>query len=157
MGHTLMENRSGLVVNAMVTQADSYAEREAAKVMMADARRMTPEGQITLGADKGYDATEFIAALQPMKITPHVAQNKSGRASAVPDEIAASEGYVISLQKRKLHRAGLRLGQDRRRDSSGDGARHQEGRSSLRIDDGGLQPRAHAHLGTSPPGGAVKS
>lgn len=110
MGHTLMENRNGLVVNAMVTQADGYAEREAAKAMMANARQLNPDTEITLGADKGYDAAEFIEALQDMKVTPHVAQNKSGRASAVPDEIAASEGYAISLQKRKLIEQGFGWG-----------------------------------------------
>lgn len=110
MGHTLMENRNGLVVNAMVTQADGHAEREAAKAMMADARQVKPEGEITLGADKGYDAAEFVEALQDMKITPHIAQNKSGRVSAVPDEIAASEGYAISLQKRKLIEQGFGWG-----------------------------------------------
>jgi transposase len=107
MGHTLMENRNGLIVNAMVTQADGHAEREAAKAMIADARQVNPEGEITLGADKGYDAAEFIQALQDMKVTPHVAQNKSNRASAVPDEIASTEGYSISMQKRKLIEQGF--------------------------------------------------
>ena len=110
MGHTLMENRNGLVVNAMVTQANGYAEREAAKAMVADARQVNPEGEITLGADKGYDAAEFIEALQDMKVTPHVAQNKSGRTSAVPDEVAASEGYALSQQKRKLIEQGFGWG-----------------------------------------------
>lgn len=107
MGHTLMENRNGLIVNAMVTQADGHAEREAAKAMVADARQAMPEGEITLGADKGYDVAEFIQALQDMNVTPHVAQNKSNRSSAVPDEIAASEGYRISQQKRKLIEQGF--------------------------------------------------
>ncbi len=79
MGHTLMENRHGLVVGAMVTQADGYAEREAAKAMVAQARQRNPETEITLGADKGYDAAEFIEALQEKKVVPHVAQNKAGR------------------------------------------------------------------------------
>ena len=107
MGHTLMENRNGLIVNAMVTQADGHAEREAAKAMVADVRQANPDGEITLGADKGYDAAEFIAALQDMKVTPHVAQNKSNRKSAVPDEIANTEGYAISMQKRKLIEQGF--------------------------------------------------
>ena len=107
MGHTLMENRNGLIVNAMVTQADGHAEREAAKAMVADVRQANPEGNITLGADKGYDAAEFIKALQDMKVTPHVAQNKSNRKSAVPDEIASTEGYGISMQKRKLIEQGF--------------------------------------------------
>jgi transposase len=107
MGHTLMENRNGLIVNAMVTQADGHAEREAVKAMVADVRQVNPEGEITLGADKGYAAAEFIKALQDLKVTPHVAQNKSNRKSAVPDEIAATEGYGFSMQKRKLIEQGF--------------------------------------------------
>ena len=107
MGHTLMENRNGLIVNAMVTQADGHAEREAAKAMIADARQVMPQGEVTLGADKGYDAAEFIQALQDMKVTTHVAQNKSNRKSAVADEIASTEGYSISQQKRKLIEQGF--------------------------------------------------
>lgn len=110
MGHTLMENRNGLVVGAMLTQANGHAEREAAKLMIRDARAANPEGEITLGADKGYDAGEFIKALQDMEVAPHVAQNKAGRASAVPDELAASEGYAISQQKRKRIEQGFGWG-----------------------------------------------
>jgi transposase len=107
MGHTLMENRNGLIVNAMVTQADGHAEREAAKAMVADVRQNAPEAKITLGADKGYDAAEFIQALQAMDVIPHIAQNKSNRSSAVPDEIAQTEGYAISQQKRKRIEQGF--------------------------------------------------
>jgi transposase len=109
MGHTLADNRHGLVVNAMVTQADGFAEREAAKMMIRDARQAVadPETEVTLGADKGYDAAEFIEELQRLKVTPHVAQNKSGRNSAVPDEIAATEGYALSQRKRKLIEQGF--------------------------------------------------
>jgi len=60
--------------------------------------------------DKGYDAAEFIEALQEMKVVPHVAQNKSGRASAVPDAISNSEAYAISQQKRKLIEQGFGWG-----------------------------------------------
>ena len=109
MGHTLSDNRHGLITNAVVTQADGYAEREAAKAMINDARQALgdDEREITLGADKGYDAKEFIDACQAMKVTPHVAQNKSGRQSAVPDEIAQTEGYAISQRKRKLIEQGF--------------------------------------------------
>ena len=109
MGHTLTDNRHGLVVNARVTQADGYAEREAAKAMINDARQAheDPDVSITLGADKGYDAKEVIEALQEMNVLPHVAQNTSGRRSAVPDEIAASVGYQISQTKRKLIEQGF--------------------------------------------------
>ncbi len=68
MGHTLSDNRHGLIASAVVTRADGYAEREAAKVMINDARQALPEAQtiITLGADKGYDAQEFIEACLAM-------------------------------------------------------------------------------------------
>ena len=109
MGHTLSDNRHGLVVSAVVTSADGYAERVAAKVMVNDARQVAadPDTEITLGADKGYDAQEFIEACLEMKVTPHVAQNTSGRRSAVPDAIAGSKGYAISQQKRKLIEQGF--------------------------------------------------
>ena len=109
IGHTLSDNRHGLIANAMVTQADGYAEREAAKAMINDARQALddPLREITLGADKGYDAAEFVQACQAMNVTPHVAQNKSGRSSAVPESIAQSVGYAISQQKRKLIEQGF--------------------------------------------------
>ena len=109
MGHTLSDNRHGLIANAVVTMADGYAEREAAKAMIGDARQamVDPEREITLGADKGYDAAEFVQACQAMNVVPHVAQNKSGRSSAVPETIAQSVGYSISQQKRKLIEQGF--------------------------------------------------
>ncbi len=109
MGHTLSDNRHGLVVSALVSTADGHAEREAAKVMLNDARQaaVDPDTEITVGADKGYDAQEFIEACLEMKVTPHVAQNTSGRRSAVPDVIARSEGYAVSQQKRKLIEQGF--------------------------------------------------
>lgn len=107
MGHTLMENRNGLIVQAKVSQADGYAERVAAKAMIGTARQANPDAAITLGADKGYDAAEFIAELHRLKVQPHVAQNTSGRRSAVPDEIAQSEGYGVSMQRRKRIEQGF--------------------------------------------------
>ena len=109
MGHTLSDNRHGLVVSALVSTADGHAEREAAKVMLNDARQaaVDPDTEITVGADKGYDAQEFIEACLEMKVTPHVAQNTSGRRSAVRDAIACSAGYAVSQQKRKLIEQGF--------------------------------------------------
>lgn len=109
MGHTLSDNRHGLIASAVVTTADGYAEREAVKVMISDARQALgdPEREITLGADKGYDAQEFIDTCIELGVTPHVAQNKSGRKSAVPDAIAQSEGYALSQRKHKLIEQGF--------------------------------------------------
>lgn len=98
LGHALMENRNGLVVDGCVTQADGFAERDAA-MEMADAIRT--DGPITLCADKGYDAAEFVERLSKAKVVPHIAQNTKNRKSAVPDAIAKSPGYAISQIVRK--------------------------------------------------------
>ncbi len=47
-----------------------------------------PSGRlaITLGADKAYDAEDFVNELRSMKVTPLVAQNTSGRSSAISDD-----------------------------------------------------------------------
>jgi hypothetical protein len=77
--------------------------------MIWDARQAaaSADTEVTIGADKGYDAAEFIEVLKRMKVTPHVAQNKAGRRSAVADAIAQSEGYAISQRKRKLIEQGF--------------------------------------------------
>uniref|UniRef100_UPI000B2063B7 transposase n=1 Tax=Limnohabitans sp. DM1 TaxID=1597955 RepID=UPI000B2063B7 len=107
-GHTRKDNRNGLVVNAMVTQADGKGEREEEKERSNEVGQANDEERrTTLGADKGYDAQEFIKALQQMNVLPHVAQNKSGRKSAVPDAVADSEGYAMSREKRKRIEQGF--------------------------------------------------
>ncbi len=55
MGHALMENRNGLVVDACLTRADGHAERVAALAMIEP--RADRPGRITLGADKGWAPT----------------------------------------------------------------------------------------------------
>src|ERR1700682_1064080 len=80
MGHVLMENRNGLLVQTFLTEASGRAERDAA-MLMAEA---IPAGKrVTLGADKNYDTREFVRELRGMNITPHVAQNTTNRRSAV--------------------------------------------------------------------------
>jgi len=67
LGHTLMENRSGLVVAARLTQASGTAEREAALALI-DSHR-SGRRRITLGADKAYDVTAFVEALRARPAT----------------------------------------------------------------------------------------
>jgi len=98
MGHVLMENRNGLVVDAMLTHATGTAEREAALAMLA---RMEGRHRITLGADKAYDAAQFIAALRDIKVTPHVAQHNNGRRSAIDRRTTRHAGYAVSQRIRK--------------------------------------------------------
>lgn len=97
-GHVLMENRSGLIVAARVTPADGFGERDAALLM---AERL-PGGRVTLGMDKGYDASAFIAELRRMGITPHVAQNATNRRSAIDRRTTRHVGYGLSQRRRKL-------------------------------------------------------
>ena len=75
LGHALMENRSGLIVMASVTAVSGYAEREAARAMIESHR--PGRRRLTLGADKGYDAAEFVKDLRKMNVTPHIAQNNT--------------------------------------------------------------------------------
>jgi transposase len=99
MGHALMENRTGLVVAAMVTQATGTAEREAAEAMIV--HHSPGARRLTLGADKGYDAAAFVADMRALNVTPHIAQNLSGRRSAIDARTTRHPGYTVSQQKRK--------------------------------------------------------
>jgi IS5 family transposase len=98
MGHLLMENRNGLIVDALVTQASGTAERAAAEAMLG---RQAGRHRATLGADKGYDAAGFVAALRVLHVTPHVAQNASGRRSAIDARTTRHPGYAASQRVRK--------------------------------------------------------
>ena len=97
-GHALMENRNGLVVDGRLTLATGTAEREAALEMI---RGIGGSGRITLGADKGYDTADFVADLRALGVTPHVAQNKTYRRSAIDERTTRHEGYEVSQRKRK--------------------------------------------------------
>jgi transposase len=99
MGHALMENRNGLVVDACLTQADGHAERIAA-LHMIEPRADRPQS-VTLGADKAYDVEDFVNELRSMTVTPHVAQNTSGRSSAIDGRTTRHAGYAISQRIRK--------------------------------------------------------
>lgn len=98
-GHVLMENRSGLILDVLVTQATGTAEREAALVVLD--RRQTPRKRVTLGADKGYDTRTFVEELRRREVTPHVAQNVSRRRSAIDGRTTNHPGYAVSQRIRK--------------------------------------------------------
>ena len=98
MGHALMENRSGLIVETETTQADGFGERKAALAMIN--RRCPGEKQITVGADKGYDTSDFVCDLRAMNVTPHIAAKVKG--SAIDGRTTRHTGYAVSQKKRKL-------------------------------------------------------
>jgi transposase len=98
LGHVLMENRNGLLVETFLTEANGRAEREAAMLM---AEEIPPGKRVTMGADKAYDTQELVRELRGMNITPHVAQNNTHRRSAVDQRTTRHAGYKISQRKRK--------------------------------------------------------
>jgi transposase len=98
-GHVLMENRHGLAVDVLLTHATGTAEREAALAMLD--RRPDPGPRATLGADKGYDTREFVAQCRARHVTPHVAQNTTGRRSAIDGRTTRHPGYRVSQRIRK--------------------------------------------------------
>jgi transposase len=103
MGHLLMENQSGLIVDAMLTPASGTAEREAAETMLG---RQTGRHRATLGADKGYDAQDFAAAVRALNVTPHLAQN-TARRSAIDRRTTRHPGYAASQRLRKRIEEGF--------------------------------------------------
>jgi transposase len=111
MGHALMENRNGLIVDCEVTKASGTAEREAALAMIGRSRkgraRTMRRSRVTLGGDKGFDAEGFVLELKARNVTPHVAINArtwpSGtvRRTAVDRRITRHKGYEVSQRIRK--------------------------------------------------------
>jgi transposase len=98
-GHVLMENRSGLVVGAVVTHADGTGERAAALAMLDTVPGKQPK---SVGADKAYDTRDFIDACRSRKVTPHVACNDTRRGgSAIDARTTRHIGYELSQMMRK--------------------------------------------------------
>jgi hypothetical protein len=94
-----MENRSGLLVSTCLTRADGHAERVAA-LHMIETHAERPR-RVTLGADKAYDTEDFVNELRTLNVTPHVAQNVSGRSSAIDGRTTRHAGYLLSQRIRK--------------------------------------------------------
>jgi|SRR5579859_1399612 len=101
LGHVITENRNGLVVAAMATQAGNAAERDAALEMLKQIKR---QERITLGADKSYQEGEFVRGLRSRQVAPHVAEytpNPKWRSWLSAGE-RNDPGFAISQRKRKL-------------------------------------------------------
>jgi transposase len=99
IGNVLTENRNGFVVEAELRPVSGTVERAAATAMIV---RHSPGAQrITLGGDKGFDTADFVADMRAFNVTPHIAQNTTGRRSAIDGRTTRHAGYEISQQKRK--------------------------------------------------------
>lgn len=96
MGHVLMENRNGLVVDLRLTEANGTAERTAALDMLL---ARPGKQRKTVGADKNYDTKEFVKRCRAANITPHVARKK--KYSAIDERTTTFPSYGISQRVRK--------------------------------------------------------
>ena len=111
MAHALMENRNGLLVDFLVSDATETAERDAVPVLLDEARERGFHPQ-TLGADKGYDTRGCVGAMRARGVAPHVAQHTSGRSSAIDGRTTRHRGYALSQRLRKRVEEILRLDED---------------------------------------------
>lgn len=96
MGHALMENRNGLVVDSRLTLANGTAEWDAGLDMVED---IPGTHRITVGADKGYDVPKFVNGLRELSATPHVAKKVS--CTAIDNRTTRHVGYQVSQKVRK--------------------------------------------------------
>jgi transposase len=102
LGHVMIENRNGLIVDAMLTSADGTAEADAALLMAASLRHQRPRGRMTLAADKAYDQRELVRTLRELGVTSHVAQNNRSRRSAIDKRTTRHGSYLMSQRRRPL-------------------------------------------------------
>jgi len=122
LGHTLSENRHGLILEITVTEANGTAERTAALQMLDELKATHDVQPKTLGADKGFDCGEFFQELEEREIEPHVPLVKE---PCAPEKVAhekrkpgvaarhrmkarmASEAYRLSQKCRKKIEEGF--------------------------------------------------
>lgn len=96
----VMENRNGLLVAIELAQATGHAERQSALAMLD--RDLPRARRRTLGADAGYDTRDFVAACRRRRVSPHVAQNRNRRRSAIDGRTTNSYGYPVSIGIRRM-------------------------------------------------------
>jgi transposase len=101
LGHLVIDNRHGLIVDAMASTADGRAERECAGVLLHDRVKRRGRRRRTVGADKGYDTYDFVDTLRALGMTPHVTQNTARRGgSAIDGRTTRHDGYTKSQHAR---------------------------------------------------------
>ena len=161
LGHVLMENRHGLIVDAMLTQADGMAERDAALLMVHRQwrrnRRWGPRKPISLGADKGYDTRDFVGTLRHYGVRVHVAQNaKRTGGSTIDQRTARHASYQMSQRKATADREGVRMDEADRRNAEDEATRTVESRMAVFDDCGGVQSAATRKVAIGGPVDALR-
>jgi transposase len=101
LGHVITENRNGLVVAAMATQAGTTEERRAALKML---KRLKRGKRVTLGADKSYQQEGFVNGLRAERVVPHVAEYAPNPkwVNWLTENERKDGGFTTSQRKRKL-------------------------------------------------------
>ena len=100
-GHVLMENRNGLCVDIAIAPATGTAERDMALELIKHERRRGKRRMKTVGADKGYHATEFIKSLRRLHVKPHIAEKANTSLKGLDGRTTRHKGYSVSQRKRK--------------------------------------------------------
>ena len=152
LGHVLSENRHGLVVDVELSEANGYGEREAALQMLERSVR----GRATLGADRGYDTRDFVAAVRARGVTPHVARNDRGRRSAIDGRTTRHPGVRTQLAAAEAGGGGLRLAEDRGRRAQAALPGTAAEPRLVGANRSGVQPRAHLAAGARRGVGGVR-
>jgi transposase len=98
-GHLLLEHRNALIVDAELTAATGYAERDCAVEMLG--RLPATKRRRTVAGDKGYDTADFVARTRQVGFTPHVAPNTTNRSSAIDARTTRHRGHLVSQRIRK--------------------------------------------------------
>ena len=135
LGHTLVENRNGLIVAAMTTQADGRAERDAALLMLHELTRGR-SGRITAGADKAYDTRDFVSTVRELGVTPHVARRQNG---AIDERTRSASGVRGQSQQALVGGKTFRMAEADRALKEGETAWSGEGGLAVRVQLRGLQ------------------
>jgi len=134
LGHTLVENRNGLIAAAMTTQADGTAERDAALLMLHELTRKR-SGRIT-GADKAYDTRDFVNTVRELGVTPHVARRQHGAI----DERTSRHPLRDQFKQALVGGEAVRMAEADRVPEEGETTRTGEGGLVVRVQLRGLQP-----------------
>jgi hypothetical protein len=152
LGHLLIENRHGLIVDAMATTADGTAEREAATLML-HAQWQAPGRRRTVGDDKAYDTFEFADLMRELNTTPHVTQNLGalgGQCHRRPNH--PPRRLCEKSARAATDRTRVRLAENDRLDAQGQAARAPECRLALHLREL-AQERTGSVGSCEPPGG----
>ena len=99
MGHVLMENRHGLVVDGDLTEASGTAERDTAVDM--DWPNARADSGLRSVATSFTTPKALLRNFCQLRATPHVAQNDTNRRSAIDARTTRHSGYDVSQRVRK--------------------------------------------------------